>query len=601
MPFWAEHLTDPDPWLRINAGRALVDLRLTHGHLLGPATPALLVALTDDEADVRGNAVTTLGKLGTPHVDAAAALLSDPVAEVQEKACHALGRMKTPAAAHALATALEQGEETARAALRALGNMGEPALCVIDVLIEHALLGESLPRRASAAIAVRSIAGGRERALEKWDAALQHPKQRLAAARALAHVATVEDYSRIEPLLDDPMLRAETLAGLGRHRKPPPPFWSAIARCLEDADAGVRRRAARMLAHAARAGACVDVLRRLLEDADKAVQASAIAALGSIGDRPSLPQLLAMLEAGEQAEWILYALAGYHAQPEQVLPALIAATHDEEHAVPAISSLISLGGGGQAALPRLLALSCDEDTDVRDSALRALGRFPGEPAVVERLCRALASEEGLDRMSAAQGLGLLGPDAAEGAEALCRFITQHQATKADGEYVNGWENVLLAVGCTAAPAAVPVLCGLLAGPLNMHDEVRIIGALGRIGGSEARRALAEVTASDPPVRAALCVARLRQGERLSVPEQAAVLAWLAEDLDVTIRVYDESDELRHRVLLDDIVLVVSQAPAHEPALAAHLDAIGKQLRPLVGDVDFLSVAAAIEAVVSALP
>ncbi len=97
VPAIAELLHDPDPQVRWNAARTLVEIGSPNG------TPPLRAALKDDDARVREHAAEALGEIGPGAREAVPALveaLRDPEARVRRDAARSLGQLG-PAAAGA--------------------------------------------------------------------------------------------------------------------------------------------------------------------------------------------------------------------------------------------------------------------------------------------------------------------------------------------------------------------------------------------------------------------------------------------------------------------------------------------------------------------
>jgi len=140
-----EHLSDwiaqagdrsLDPYDRCEA---VYQLQLL-GARAAPALPALLVALADENVDLREVAAETLGHLGaqaTPAVPALIAALDDPGLAVRQKAALALGRIG-PTAAPAIPPLISALENPASplqvVAIRSLGDMGPAAWRAIPAL-----------------------------------------------------------------------------------------------------------------------------------------------------------------------------------------------------------------------------------------------------------------------------------------------------------------------------------------------------------------------------------------------------------------------------------------------------------------------------------
>ena len=150
---------------------------------------------------------------------------------------------------------------------------------------------------------------------------------------------------------------------------------------LTDKDTSVRSAAANVLSNAARQWPerkeAVEPLIAGLKDTDKDFVRNCIVALGEYRDRRAVEPLLALTVSAEETDraQLLYALASIG--DRRAIPFMRSAFKEK---VPA--AIRSLGVmGDRESIPGLIALLKDSDRDVRTAALRALEEIPAEAAV----------------------------------------------------------------------------------------------------------------------------------------------------------------------------------------------------------------------------
>gem|GEM_PF-1893355 len=247
----------------------------------------------------------------------------------------------------------------------------------------------ALARRA-AAFALGSSADANpasERALAQalgdQDVAL---RRSAAAALAARNPSQVSLRPLMEALKDDDWLvRSSAAEALGKLGAEGGPAVGALAAALRDDQVALRLRAAQALGAigpAARSAAPALAARVGDEREDEAVRAFATQALGRLGPQAA-PALVRILRRAEPhlRELAARALAATGAPPEQIVPALTAALHDEDPwvAIAAASTLGALGGAAET-ITRLTSLRDDADPEVSEAAGRILDAIEPAPA-----------------------------------------------------------------------------------------------------------------------------------------------------------------------------------------------------------------------------
>jgi cellulose synthase operon protein C len=314
------------------------------------ALPTVLEFLTASTPAERRAAIEAAGRLLDPEHELGLAV--EPIAQALERAEESrleraalvglLGRTGSPRAAPSLLSAAQSSDPYLRVvALQALGEIGPAGA---DAVLLAGLDSDLFPTRYTAAIALRRV--GRHPSidplLERLGSAPLATRETIAIAlagpleddpsdqqiervhgllraaegpemdaliEALAHVPGARGTLALQRLL--PLLgrlgRAKLAEGLGAH----PDAGGALARLLEDADAGVRANAVWALGAV---GSAPDIARlsTLREDANVAVAANSIAAVASIAAREGVDvtQVLCGALADERSMVLANALAG---------------------------------------------------------------------------------------------------------------------------------------------------------------------------------------------------------------------------------------------------------------------------------------------------
>jgi HEAT repeat protein len=184
----------------------------------------------------------------------------------------------------------------------------------------------------------------------------------------------------------------DTRAEVSTDAKGEEAFRHALAR-LQSAEAGDRASAADELG---RRGyrfrkPIAEALRPiLLSDPQPVVRAAAGRALGRLGAREAIPELIQALSDASSDVRVVAAAALWRLPDPSSVPALLERTNDEDRVVREWAAL-ALGVAADArALPALLKLLDDRERAVRLSAVRSLGRIERAEAL-EPLVRYLAT------------------------------------------------------------------------------------------------------------------------------------------------------------------------------------------------------------------
>jgi HEAT repeat protein len=191
-------------------------------------------------------------------------------------------------------------------------------------------------------------------------------------------------YWRMALTDSDPKTQKETHEAL---KEGGPSALPVLAEVLQKDDrAEARWRAADLLGQigpeARESSSAMAALVAALRDRDSYVRAVAAAALASIGPAgpDALPPLCDMLSGGER--------------------------------VPALRALARYGDEAAPAIPRVIELLGDDDSEVRWNAARTLGKIgPTAREAVPALVATLKDDDALVREHAAEALGDIGPDA----------------------------------------------------------------------------------------------------------------------------------------------------------------------------------------------
>ena len=341
----------------------------------------LVVALADQEADVRAQAIRALGERRRPGVaDQITGMLGDPSPAVRLQAIIALGRIGAPASAPALIPLLLDPDRTlafsARQALRRIGSWEKVAaqLRSGDLRLRAALLAtlELVPDPRAVATLGSFLADPTAPSAER--------------AQALAELALV--------VRQAPPWTGKWWGTRPSQGKPPartvdweatPAILRAIEAGLTDPAPPVRRAAVAAVVETADRAAMATLRARFAPgvEPDPAVQGEVALALGTLKDEASIPALVAAITAPDTAESVR---------------------------VAALGGLEAIGGAAAVA-PLVELLTTRGDSFAKANQVRVIatvGRF-GTPAAAPALRARLSSASPLVRAAAAEALGTIGP------------------------------------------------------------------------------------------------------------------------------------------------------------------------------------------------
>jgi HEAT repeat protein len=349
-------LKDPDPTTRRRAALFLGYLKPSDA----ASVAALIAALDDPTADVRGQVAETLGVVGEPAVAALVRTLKKGTAEGRVGATTALQRMG-PAAKPAvpqLIALLADGKtapEVRRGAATTLGTVGREAKDGVPALLD-ALKGEDDPLRRFASPSLVAIAPEDPAVLTGIVAAMKdanYPQGRYAAVTALST--------------------------LGPRAKAAVPDLVAVVRS-GDAPNNLREAATGALgAVGQEAKAAVPPLLEVLKDAKQpeVVRCGVARNLGRFGveAKPAVPVFTELLRDERVSAELAAALVnGLGALGKDGVPALGQAVNQGNSLSRriAINQLVELGDVAKPALPALREAAKDPDPNITRQAARAV-------------------------------------------------------------------------------------------------------------------------------------------------------------------------------------------------------------------------------------
>jgi HEAT repeat protein len=412
-------LKNGDVEVRHSAAKALKKL----GY--GIDVPALVKALKDEDYLVRASAAYSLGNIGDPRaveplisllanddvyvcVAAAEALgnirddkateplinaLSNPNEELRGSAAEALGKIGDPRAVPALANGLKLvgpkdeyyflGSRFAQA----LGKLGEAGIHQLLTFSDATDLGTQLIAHSALSETLREAANSD---IERVSEFLHHedPNLRGYAAKAIGETYYIENERTVAALIEalkdgEPEVRSSVLIALAKIRAPL--ASSFLVASLKDTDAKVRAAAAEALGQL-RDPSTLESLLRGLEDEDRHVREHAVMAIASMREVSATENLVRKLQ-DESFSVRAAAVDGlsYLRNPE-ACEALMNALNDEAF---------------------MNALN-DEDSNIRDRVIMALGNLQCKSAVTPLLRMLAAEEVAFRRETLIEALGWLG-------------------------------------------------------------------------------------------------------------------------------------------------------------------------------------------------
>jgi predicted Zn finger-like uncharacterized protein len=429
---------------------------------LADAVPALIAALEDKDAEVRGSAAVTLGIIG-PDARAAVPGLTqalktgDP--EFKAEAAFALGHIgpAAKAAAPALADALKDRDATVRRfAAEALYQVDPQRVAeVVDTLI-GVLADRSANNRVYAA---KDLGGMREKARPAVPAlndALKdsHKAVRIAAAGALAKIGGPArvTFPTLDQLAkdDEPEVRkaaVDAKKAVGAPQKAD--VLLLLIPALKHDNARYREAAVVclwMLGRDARE-AVKPLSEALLNDGDVGVRRTAAFALAAIGKdaADAVPALIKALQSRGDDELranAAYALGEIGAPAKKAVEPLRTALEDKKPTVRlhAAQALWALEGKAQDVVPALTRLLDEKDVDgllvaAAIETLAKIGTTAGDEKltqllrtkVVPALARLAAEGDETVQFAAVQALGSIGAEGRGGVPRLLDTLSEADA------------------------------------------------------------------------------------------------------------------------------------------------------------------------------
>ncbi|MBI3466034.1 MAG: HEAT repeat domain-containing protein, partial [Planctomycetes bacterium] len=391
VPKLCQVLTEGEPFVRALAATALGRM----GKAAHEAVPGLIGAVDDNDFGVRAAAIVALVNIEDRINEAIPSLvrhLADEQASVREQAGRALVHAGPSAIPPVIGAIASENAETRNLVLRILGAIGYRDQAAVAIF-RSALKDDAQPVRTQA-----------------WNILLG---------------TGTANFDDVAYMLQDVNLRGEAVWSLLRVSADPESAIPHLIRALEDDAPELRRAAAKALAQAGPvAGAAVPSLVRALRDEAGIVRAYAATALGKMG-RAAASTVPALLECliGDESEYIradaATALGEIGPAATSAIPALIeflTEVKSDSLRASASTALGRLGSAASAAVPALVACLTQDSTpdpQLSRAAARALRKVDATQAraVVPHFRKLLGSEEHLDRISAANALAGLGPEA----------------------------------------------------------------------------------------------------------------------------------------------------------------------------------------------
>jgi HEAT repeat protein len=410
VPSLLQALKDPNPCVRMNVARALLEI----GPEAKEAVPALIEML-DDTAEcgegvrVNEEVVKALGQIGidnylVPEVNEA--LKQNP--ELCSTAISYLRSEMEPCLSTLTETledrsASSEDREDAAVMLAKLGPSGRAALLEI-------LKNEDPEFRAKCLFSItwssRSLCGARSPETE-------------GILEAIHYFTYPSNFETQIPPWVDPQL-------VGLPKRDPEEVTRELIDSLDHEDAWFRKRVVEALAEAeGDPHAIFSALVRVLADEDHSVREAGVRALAKI-DYDVAEVVQKLLQALDDPDHrvrqaAVFSLTDVNADPREIVPALVRALDDSNILVRAnaAKALAEVKGDANAIFDALIAALRDLDINVRIGAVQALPKVGTDPArIVEALMEALDDKVPLVRAAGAEELGKIGPGAEKAVPAL---------------------------------------------------------------------------------------------------------------------------------------------------------------------------------------
>ncbi len=503
-----------------------------------PAVAALFQRLDDPDAAVRRTAAYVLGWIAPKAenlVTEMVRLTRDADPDVRKQAMSTLEGMERQEAIplDALLPLLNDPDSDVRAEVLGLLDHRVPS-AIIEPAIRKLLQAPESSARESAARMLARI--GRE---AKWAAPAlvellkdEDSMVRYAAVESLAEIGpeAASVCSALVELLKDERseVRADAIEALGNIGPAAEEATTAIVWLLNDQGEYVRPNAVTALAKIGPATKVVPALTALLEDSD--IRRETVEALGELGTeaRTSFPMVVKLLDDDESSVRLATIRTLERIGPPQaVVPLFIEALKDNEPDVryAAAESLGEMGRWASASLPAMSELLHDEDPSVCGCAARAIGKVGPAKSTVPVLTKLLGDSDPSVRHAAIESLGDLGPAAVDACPALVELLHDDEVRVF----------AALALGkIDSAAASVPAMMQLL----KVDDlDVRCAAAegLGAIGPGAATAAPALMELLEDKERRVCVTAATALGKIGQATVAVPVLIQALQDEDVRIR------------------------------------------------------------------
>jgi HEAT repeat protein len=195
----------------------------------------------------------------------------------------------------------------------------------------------------------------------------------------------------------------------------------------------------------------------LLNDGESVVRAAAGRALGRLGAREAVPELVKALSDKSAEVRVVAAAALWRLPDPSAVPVLLERVRDTDKAVREWAALALGVAADPRAVPELVKLLKDPERPVRLAAVRSLGRL-NRPEALAPLAAYLASAK--------------------------RDDEEHDEVVTSVASIEGYERVTTLVGMLDAAAADP------------KQRLRLVLALGKVGDAQALPALRKVSQRD---------------------------------------------------------------------------------------------------------
>lgn len=370
----------------------------------------LLQALKDVSYSVRLQAATALGKLGDKRAvePLVQALKDDDLGYSFNDALIELGR-------HALLPlldALKTGDqEIRRRIVRVLGRLRD--VNVFELLVQIFNDEEDNKVRSSIILALGDLEDSRAVTLLIQLLKDKDHEIRGSAAQALGWLKSSEATEALIETLEDQdqevrQFAASSLGQIGDKRATKP-----LLKALEDNDNFLRMRVAEALGRIGDREAFEPLLKIMLDDSDPAC-ISAAEGLGKLGTIAVIP-LLEILETysnDKVRQRVLLAL-GESGDNQAIKPLSNILSKETETLGLRVGAAIALGKiGGLEALEALVTAFKDENNQIRDAAVRALGNMHDKRAI-KPIIKAMLAEENSNIFGFDAALMRIGSEAVE--------------------------------------------------------------------------------------------------------------------------------------------------------------------------------------------